>query len=299
MAATTTLAHLSDIHVLDLADVGLRRYLNKRLTGLANLLARRHGGHPRPILEAAVRDLLERPVDHVLLTGDLTNLALEAEFEQARAALEPLARYEYLSVVPGNHDIYTRGAARASRFEAYFGDLMWRDGVPRPEERYPWYKRAGDIHLVGLNSAVPRLPLIASGRVADDQLGRLAWLSRDNGFHDGFTVGLVHHNLHPRGRRKDWMHGLRNRDSVLEACHGAGLDLLLHGHTHAANRFRHRAMHVVGSGSSTWDAEHPDHVARYNVYHVRGHALQHVEVRAWDSEAGRFVTRREIPADAL
>ena len=74
------LAHASDLHVLDLKGVAPWRYLNKRLTGLVSLALARKSAHPPHIAERLVSDLLDIAPDHVLVTGDLTNLALEPEF---------------------------------------------------------------------------------------------------------------------------------------------------------------------------------------------------------------------------
>ncbi len=294
---TQIFAHISDVHVLDLAGVSLGRYINKRVSGLLNLAMKRRNAHPIAILEALVDDVVSRPVDHTLLTGDLTNLALQSEFRRAREVLDPIARPDRLSVVPGNHDIYTRGSARERRFESYFGDLMWA-GVEVDRE-YPWYKRVGPVHLVGLCSAVPRLPLVASGEVSPSQLTRLTSLAGAHSFHNDFTIGMVHHNLHVRGLRKDVMHGMKNRSQVLDTCAEAGVDLLLHGHTHVANRFRHGSMRVVGSGSSTWDSHHPDHRARYNRYHIGPAGLERVEVCVWGGEGRGFITETTLGPDAL
>jgi 3',5'-cyclic AMP phosphodiesterase CpdA len=282
-------AHISDVHVLDLAGVSAARYLNKRLSGLLNLALKRRNAHPIALLEAVVDDLIARPVDHVLLTGDLTNLALPSEFRRAREVLDPIARPDLLSLVPGNHDIYTRGSARERRFESYFGDLMWT-GVD-VDRLYPWYKRVGSVNLVGLCSAVPRLPLVATGEVSPAQLARLTQFAGEHEFRRDFTIGMVHHNLHRRGRRKDLLHGMRNRDQVLDTCAEAGVDLLLHGHTHVANRFRYGAMRVLGSGSSTWDAEHPEHRARYNRYHIGPAGLERIEVCMWEGPGRGFVSQ--------
>lgn len=289
-------AHISDVHVLDLAGVSVSRYLNKRLSGLLNLAMKRRNAHPVALLEAVVDDLLERPVDHVVLTGDLTNLSLPSEFSRAREVLEPIARPALLSVVPGNHDIYTRGSARARRFESYFGDLMWAG--TDVDRLYPWYKRVGPVNLVGLCSAVPRLPLVATGEVSAAQLARLTEFATEYDFRHEFTIGLVHHNLHLRSRRKDLLHGMKNRDQVLATCSEAGIDMLLHGHTHIANRFKYGAMRVLGSGSSTWDVQNPDHRARYNRYHVGPSGLERIEVCVWQGPGHGFASHTVVHVQA-
>ena len=74
-------------------------------------------------MRAIAREIKRAGVDHVAVTGDLTNLALETEFEAVRELLEDELGLHpsEVSVVPGNHDLYTRGAMRGRRFVRYFG----------------------------------------------------------------------------------------------------------------------------------------------------------------------------------
>lgn len=291
------LAHLSDVHVDDLTGVRWTRFLNKRFTGLVNLIGHRRHAHPRHMLEAAVANIAADPsIDHVVVTGDLTNLSLESEMNAARALLEPLSGR--LSVIPGNHDVYTRGAERSRRFEAHFGDWMFGGG----ETDYPWLKRiAGrngpDLVLLGFCSAVARMPLMATGVVSKAQLARLSDLARGPDLNDpkAARVALVHHNMHSRGFRKDKMHGLTNRDAFLDALYAAKIPLVLHGHTHTAQRSVIRGVEVIGSGSTTWAHPHPDRLGRFNVYTFEQRpahaALSSVEVHHFDPIEGTFRAR--------
>lgn len=300
------LAQLSDVHVDDLTGVRWTRFLNKRVTGLVNLIGARRHAHPRHMLEAAVASLAADPtIDHVVVTGDLTNLSLESEMAAARKMLEPLG--DKLSVIPGNHDVYTRGAERDRRFERFFGDWMFGSSTPEPSAEYPWLKRipartnGPDLVLLGFCSAVARAPLMATGVVSEAQLARLADLARGPELSDSSTtrpvakVALVHHNMHPRGFRKDKMHGLTNRDAFLDALREAKVPLVLHGHTHTAQRHTLRGVEVIGSGSTTWASRHPDRTGRYNVYTFAagpdGAHLADVEVRHFDAERRTFGPR--------
>ena len=106
---------------------------------------------------------------------------------------------------------------------------------------------------------------------------------------DGFTIAMVHHNLHDRSLRKNLMHGLHDRHDVVRRCAHVGVDLMLHGHTHQAHRFRHEDMWIIGCGSSTWTGPHPDRLARYNIYHVDEGRPEHVEMHRYDLQAGTFL----------
>ena len=289
------LAHASDLHVLDLEGVAPWRYLNKRLTGLVSLALARKSAHPIRLAERLVEDLLEVAPDHVLITGDLTNLALEPEFVRARRILEPLVEREMVSLIPGNHDVYTRGAEREARFESFFGDVIWKDDIPEVDARYPWHRRVGDVHVIGFCSAVPRAPIMATGAVSANQLQRLARLAQDENFQDSLVIAMVHHNLHARGSRKDAMHGLENRDIFIEALQKAHVDVVLHGHTHVAHRFRINDMAVLGCGSSTWESTDPNHIARYNLYDIEEGKLTGIHTRMFSLEEDRFVDAGPLP----
>src|SRR5690606_4759743 len=112
-----------------------------------------------------------------ILSGDLTALAVDAEFEGALQALGELAaKPERLTVVPGNHDVFTPGSRRKGRFESWFGHLLGSD-LPALQVEGPWplVRLVGeDVAVVGLNSArVPFLPGLAAGRVGRRQLAAL------------------------------------------------------------------------------------------------------------------------------
>jgi 3',5'-cyclic AMP phosphodiesterase CpdA len=280
------LAHISDLHILDLTGVSAWQFVGKRVTGLVNLWGPRRNAHPVARAEALVATLAgmlaDGQIDHVLCTGDLTNLSLEAEFKKAREVLEPIAQWENLSIIPGNHDVYTRDAERDARFERWFGDLMWKDEAPS----YPWRKSVKGIDVFGLCSVLPTPPLWAHGRLDEEQLLRLEHaIDRSEA---PFKIGMMHHNLHPRGRRKDAMHGLQDREKTLDRLASSGLNLLLHGHTHRAHRFVHEPLTIIGSGSSTTDTEDTDRTSRFNVYTIDGDQLTDTTVHAWDSSRGVF-----------
>src|SRR5437762_3454079 len=112
-------AHISDLHALSLKGVSPFAFLShKRLGGAANLLLKRRAKHPVRLFEALVDDLNRVAPDHVVCTGDLVNLSLDAEFALARSLLDRIALGPAgVTVVPGNHDIYTWASQRRRAFE--------------------------------------------------------------------------------------------------------------------------------------------------------------------------------------
>ncbi len=309
---TLRIAHLSDLHVLDLAGTAPHRFLNKRLTGVANLLGARRDAHPLRIAEALAATLQGLDVAHVVITGDLSNLALESEFSRARQVVERIGGPERVTVIPGNHDVYTRGAAKAGRFERFFApwmvDLPLDDATVRRAEaagrsHYPFGKTvAPGVRVYGLSSAIPAGPLIAWGEVGDPQLDRLRALVAAEPPGVTHRIVLVHHNVHPRTGVAEATARLRDRDAVLRALRDVGATALLHGHTHPPQQHHLPAADgqtwVLGCGSSTWfkpasDAhEGPGHMAHFNVLTLAdGGGLARAEAFVWDGD--RFAPERD------
>src|SRR3954447_1146704 len=125
--AAFALAHLSDPHLAPLPAPRLRELIGKRATGYLHWKRTRHKIHRREVLDALVADLLAQRPDHIAVTGDLVNIALEAEFAPARTWLQSVGRREHVTVVPGNHDAYVR--ATQGRFAEMCGDYMRGDGM--------------------------------------------------------------------------------------------------------------------------------------------------------------------------
>ena len=96
--AAFTLAHLSDPHLPPLPVPRLRDLAGKRALGYLNWTRNRRKVHKRDVLDALVSDLQAQGPDHIAITGDLVNLALEAEFAPSRAWLESVgARFRCAS----------------------------------------------------------------------------------------------------------------------------------------------------------------------------------------------------------
>src|SRR3954453_21041326 len=123
------IAHFSDLHVLALDGVPTHRFLNKRFTGWVNLRVKRSHKHRPAHVRAVAREVARAKVDHVVITGDLTNLALEQEFDAVKKLIEDALGVDAdrLTIVPGNHDLYTRGAMRSQRFTHSFSRYLESD----------------------------------------------------------------------------------------------------------------------------------------------------------------------------
>ena len=226
MSETFTLAHLSDPHLPPLPEAQLRDLAGKRALGYLNWTRNRHKYHRREVLDALVADMQAQRPDHIAVTGDLVNLALEAEFSPAQAWLESVGPPRDVTVVPGNHDAYVR--ATRHHFTDIFEDYLRADTDEADSAAFPFVRHRGPLALIGVSSAVPTLPLMATGRLGRAQLDaldrRLAKLSTE----DAFRVLLVHHPLHSDARMKR----LTDSKALRAVLKRRGVELVLHGHDH-------------------------------------------------------------------
>src|ERR1700720_2286993 len=137
--AAFTLAHLSDPHLAPLPAARLRDLAGKRAFGYLNWTRNRHKFHRRDVLDALVSDMQAQAPDHIAITGDLVNLALEAEFAPSRAWLESVGAPDRVTVIPGNHDAYVR--ITRHHFAQAWRNYVDSDASPEGGEPFPSLRR--------------------------------------------------------------------------------------------------------------------------------------------------------------
>src|SRR5688500_13460207 len=120
------LAHCSDLHLLSLEGSRFLDFANKRWIGGLNLLTNRGRHYHTEAFEDMVPDFATSGIDHVVCTGDVTNLALEQEFRYARVRFDKIALGATgVTILPGNHDSYI--AQGQVHFAAVFPDYFASD----------------------------------------------------------------------------------------------------------------------------------------------------------------------------
>ena len=294
------IAHLSDLHVRGDGPIAPLRLLGKRATGYANLRFRRSAAHQKWAVQTLSRELRRLGVDHVAVTGDLTNLALEDEFAAARHLLDhdlglPAER---VTVIPGNHDVYTRGSMHQRRFAHYLGPYLRGDlpqvPVDHPAGPFPFVRLRDSIALVGLATALPSPPLCAYGQLGASQLASLRRLLHGPDLRDRFVVGLLHHPpFNPPSALQTLRNGLHDA-AKLRQCFDARPALLLHGHLHRRMVHREGSLTACGATSASLLSEHPDHHAGFNLYEVDASGL--VRSSAMVLEGSDRFLERVLPA---
>lgn len=299
------IAHLSDLHINSPEAIKFSHFFthglpNRRVFGGLNFLLRRRSIHSVKVLDAAVDAVLASGADHCVITGDLSNLAIDAEFAYVRAALDRIGGPERLSMVPGNHDYYTPEAVAAHRFEKYFGDLVWSkratgNAIDQRWGAYPAYKDLPGVRLILARTAMMPPPGFAWGALGEAQLEAIARLAGEAVDRGLFVVLAQHHHLHIRPHRMDEITGhFNDRLAELEMLGRSGIGLVVHGHDHVHrdwsidSQARSGRTQIICCGSSTYlDAAH-DRLGRMTVFDINNGNLA-VEKWKYQPDQGQFV----------
>lgn len=263
------LAHLSDIHLGPLPRVRWRELANKRAFGFFNWHRNRAGFFDASVLTAITNDMHATHPDHIAVTGDLVNLGLDAEYDAALEWLKTLGEPEDVTVVPGNHDAYLhRSVARYSTTW-----LPYANGDhPNPTMAFPFIRRRGDLALIGMSTAVPTAPFMATGMVGAAQaqaLGKALAETRAEGL---CRVVLIHHP--PVASLTSWPRRLVDARLVRDEIARHGAELVLHGHNHrttiAWTEGPSGKVPIVGAAAPSIlpNAHHPG--GAYNLLKIEG-----------------------------
>jgi 3',5'-cyclic AMP phosphodiesterase CpdA len=291
------IAHISDLHVLALDGVPMSRFLNKRISGWANLRLKRESVHRAAYLRAIVAELARLSFDHVVVTGDLTNLALEGEFALARDLIGDALGLDpsRVTVVPGNHDLYTRGSRDSRRFEHYFGAWLESDlpelAIDVGGARFPVVKLRDEVAIVGLSSAVPRPPFVAAGEIGREQARALARvLEHPEVARRTLVLALHHPVVDDWSGMKRYVEGLRDAPSLLRLLQPIDGGLVLHGHLHRRiqRSIGGGAMKQIGATSASLHNESPGRMAGFNVYELGPGATFKVAAHVYRPATGSF-----------
>ncbi len=211
------LAHMSDVHVWEphlftrdrhvsvlhfLLHNKLRDY--KQIQGYLNIKFNR-GPHTYPVhMFQQALDSFQPPspspssslsqssvssnnhlIDHLLLTGDLTNISLWDEFARVRQLLNEhyLSRYstedgddqenawKYLSVITGNHDTYTHDSIEHDFFGQFFKDCL---GTTTPAQKQEEQAQAHQQHY-SYEQHFPNIKVLSQPSSPSSSLSREAF----------------------------------------------------------------------------------------------------------------------------
>jgi 3',5'-cyclic AMP phosphodiesterase CpdA len=275
-----TIAHLTDVHLGPIGGFTPRYWNVKRGLGYANWIRKRRYVHLRPVLDRIVADMEARRPDHIAVTGDLANIGLPQEHINALAWLKVLGPPERVTVVPGNHDTYSRIGRDpgARRWAAYMSSNAPGLAYTGAAAGFPFVRVVGEVALIGVDSAVETPPFMAWGRIGQRQLDGLAGVLKRLQGSDLFRLVLVHHP--PLRGQADAARGLRDAPALERVLEQGGAELVIHGHNHrnmlawlpsSAGREKPPGgrIAVVGAPSASRGRHHHrEALGRYNLYRI-------------------------------
>ncbi|GAB6068179.1 metallophosphoesterase [Methylothermus subterraneus] len=287
MPKTFCLAHLSDPHLTSPNAAGARELFNKRLLGYLSWQLYRRREHRPEVLKALTQDLKAHNPDHIAITGDLTQLGLRCEYRQAADWLAQLGPPAQVTVVPGNHDRYV-----AASWQESLG--LWEDYLKSDAGKclFPLRRERGPVVLLGIDSAPPTAPFLATGSVGQEQLKRLAErLELELG---RCRILLIHHPPHPdavKPRKR-----LTDQAELGKLLARTGCGLILHGHSHRWQlhwlKGPKAPIPVLGAPSaSAWGVRRGSR-ARYHLCRITqsdGGFQIEVEIRGFCQRVHRFL----------
>lgn len=254
----------------------------KRIVGTANLyLMGRRAKFSAAAQAAAVQATIEEAPDAVVFTGDLTAQALDVEFSQGLALMEPILDRFPAVMIPGNHDTYVREHTPGDRMRELFGRWML---PPSPSTRvidevvFATFQTCRNHPLS--TGYTPPAQLDELQRVLDPHRGKFVFL-------------CMHYPLVDRdGAPYDkWAHRLSNAPQVRShLANTTGIGAILHGHVHHGYRTSlptgDGEVPVLNPGASGY-AHIPEmnRTAHLNVYEVSQAKLKSVRRLSFDGES--------------
>jgi len=257
------LVHITDPHLTDLGDYRPGPGSGKRWLSWLSWIRKRRFHHRREQLDRLVEQLAGHQPDLFLVTGDCCQIGLPQEIDQAREWLDELNQVAPVMLVPGNHDIFAEDSITPVQqswsryFHANGSDPIW-----------PARLTIGPVSILGLNSALPTAPLLASGQIGKAAMQATECMLQE--LEHQFRIVMLHHppieDLTPRRK------ALRDDHRLSRVLQDAGAELVLHGHMHC--NLRHELKRKDGqtlpvfctaSASST----HSDHPASARLFEVK------------------------------
>ncbi len=225
------LAHLSDPHLPMPAATGpTSQWLGKRaMSRLSWALGRQKLQLPS-VLAAAIADIRALGPDHLVITGDVSNFSLPAEFEAAARWFESLGEPSAVTVIPGNHD----ALVPVPFAQGWSHWLPWMRGDQPGDASapLPFLRIRNGVALLGLSSAVPTAPGLASGTLGSAQLDWLAAQLPALAARGLFRIVLLHHP--PADGVVRARKALTDRAALCAVLKAHGAELVLHGHSRDA-----------------------------------------------------------------
>lgn len=245
------------------------------------------------LFRSALEQSLALNVDHIIISGDITNQAKENEYEEFRAILKEykILDGKKVSVVIGNHDIYggpyhaedvlefpafckkTDYEIKINEFHIHTKELFTNAKYLSETTIFPFVKNFGETVLIGLNSVALwsplNNPLGSNGFVDDEQFELLkAYLQSPDVIGKQIYI-MIHHHFQkvssktPRTKLErlwyaieDATMKMRKKKRLLKLFKANNVQGVFHGHVHCSEEYHRKTIRCFNAGGSIIPSRH-------------------------------------------
>ena len=261
--------------------------LNMRIAHISDLhLCGQHKKNNIEKTDRLIRHALDNGVQHLVITGDISDNADENDFLVFK---EILRKYNMLSsekttIVIGNHDIFGGPQTaqdvlnfpskcilvdyheKVLKFVNHFKELFVNAVFPHEEMFFPFLKEFKDTLLIGLNSIdhYSRLKnsFASNGKVSNQQIKALKRLLTAPEFKDKVKIVLIHHHFYKKNmpakssentlwnKIENFTMKLRGKKKLIRLFIKNNVKLVLHGHSHDMVDYYRKGIRFINAGGS-------------------------------------------------
>ncbi|MFN3874094.1 MAG: metallophosphoesterase family protein [Ignavibacterium sp.] len=257
------IAHISDLHL-------------NTLFNDSNLLR----------VKKLIKYISNQSVDHLIITGDLTDNADESDLLILKRMLSKFGFSSHLNltVIPGNHDIFGGPQkaidifsfperckevdydAKVHLFKEIFKETFVNTEVADEDSQFPFIKELDSVVIVGINSIAEysryKNPFASIGEIKLKNFNKIDELLKKYSDKDVFKIIAVHHHFNKIKNTKRSIAGLwqniekqtmklKKKKRLISLFQKHNIDLVLHGHIHYNEFYERKGISFLNAGAST------------------------------------------------
>ncbi|MEG8947686.1 metallophosphoesterase family protein [Rosettibacter firmus] len=256
------IAHISDLHI-----------------------CLKHKKHNIKRVRKLIRLALKENVDHLIITGDISDNSNENDYLILKKILETnnLLKSEKTSIIIGNHDIFggvqtvsdiTNFPSKCSNtnynekllvFISHFKELFDKT-ITISKNVFPYAKIFGNIALIGINSidkySKIKNPFASNGKVNKEQRKELKKLLNLPHLKEKLKIVLIHHHFYKNNinasssfnafwnKIENYTMKLRGKKKLIKLFKKNNIKLVLHGHSHELKEYYRKGIRFINAGGS-------------------------------------------------
>lgn len=222
------IAHFSDPHIIYLRHAWHSLRNSKQLLGFMNWVMRRRRKHNRNIIKKAVRLVMERECDIVVVTGDICQLALPYDYAAFARMVKPLTDANIpVIILQGNHDHYS------GREDSYTAYRTIRDHLSLGLDNNTGIITYNDTEFISLDAAVITPSFKCYGVLDPEEITRLEETLAQTSGENKLRLAYGHFPLlNSKGEELEEFMAMQNAPMAMDLIANNKISAYLCGHIH-------------------------------------------------------------------